>query len=536
MPENNLLKAALYYASRLRWSVIPLSPGSKIPPKGFEVLPYRERIANRQEIEKWWRENPRYNVGIITGKLSNILAVDHDKYKPEYSEEETLKIIPDDILTPTAETPRGGQHQIFAFPDKPISIGAALIPGLDYRGEGGYIVAPPSQNGNGHGYKWLINPDEAKPASVPVPLLKKIFIYIGSNDKRREDADSLQFLTKGRRDADLFHVGNCLIKGGCRENISRQVLDILAKACKPPFPENEAQAKIDSVLARCERRERNLTEDLRKWIDLTSAYFSLTEAYEPLQILTSQKNTVHQIMYRFCKEGYVERHPNKNGVYRRIDRDVEFMDFASADTENIVDLILPLGIHTKTKIFPKGVIVIAGVSGMGKTLFAFNSIAENMGRFPIFYFNSEMGPEALKHKLSHFPIPISDWNRHMKVVDQWDFNNIADKIQPDALNVVDYLEPEGDRPYNIHGVISAIIRRLDRGTALIAIQKKPSATMGTGGIYSIKAATLALSLDWGRIEIVKNRFREADPMPSLTKINFEVHQGYKFVKQGNWYK
>jgi len=206
------------------------------------------------------------------------------------------------------------------------------------------------------------------------------------------------------------------------------------------------------------------------------------------------------------------------------------------DLENSIDLRLPLGIHSKTKLFPKAVIVIAGVSGMGKTLFALNTIADNMGRFPIFYFNSEMGPEALKMKLSYFPIPISDWAKHMKVVDQWDFNSIADKIQPDAFNVVDYLEPEGEKAFNIHGVISAIIRRLNKGTALIAIQKKPGATMGTGGVYSIKAATMALALDWGKIEVVKNRFREEDPFPSLNKINFEVHQGHKFEKLGTWYK
>jgi len=236
------------------------------------------------------------------------------------------------------------------------------------------------------------------------------------------------------------------------------------------------------------------------------------------------------------KQGIIEKHGQKDGIYRRIDREIEFMDFANADIENTVDLHLPLGLHAKTSIYPKGVIVGAGVSGMGKTLFAFNTIAENRGRFPIFYFNSEMGPEALKKKLSHFPIPMSEWVQSMKVIDQWDFNNIADKIQPDAFNVIDYLEPDGDKPYNIHSVISAIIRRLNKGTALIMIQKKPGATMGTGGIYSIKAATLAFSLDWGRLEIVKNRFRESDAMPLLNKINFEVHQGYKFVNQGGWYK
>lgn len=236
------------------------------------------------------------------------------------------------------------------------------------------------------------------------------------------------------------------------------------------------------------------------------------------------------------KEGVIERAGQKDGCYRRVDNEIEFMDFVNADTENNIPLSLPMGIHTKTRFFPKAAIIIAGVSGMGKTLFCFNSIAENMGKFPIFYFNSEMGAEALKMKLSYFPIPISDWAKNMKVIDNWDFNNIADKIQPDAFNVIDYLEPEGDKPYNIHGVISAIIRRLNKGTALIAIQKKPGVTMGTGGVYSIKAATLALALDWGKIEIVKNRFREADTLPSLNKINFEVHQGHKFVSRGGWYK
>ena len=59
--------------------------------------------------------------------------------------------------------------------------------------------------------------------------------------------------------------------------------------------------------------------------------------------------------------------------------------------------------------------------------------------------------------------------------------------------------------------------------------------MGTGGIYSIKAATLALALDWGRIEIIKNRFREEDKNPSLNTIEFDVKNGYQFVKKGNWY-
>lgn len=533
------IEEALAYARR-GFSVIPIKPDIDPVEKKAKKDPYirwtdfKTRRASEGEIQQWWGRWPKAMVGIVTGEISGLLVIDCDS---EDAYRRVQELLPDTLLVPVAKTPRGW-HLYFLFPKgSNITVGAGILPGVDFRGEGGYIIAPPSVNGDGKVYEWLdgLSLDEVEPQSAPESIIKKISLYRGCKENVRPDAGPLQFLTQGTRDNDLFHVANCLLKGGCQEDTASQVLDILAKNSTPPFPEKEAQAKITSVLHRCERRERNLTEDLRRWIDLTSAYFSLTEAYEPLQVLTSQKNSVHQIMHRFVKEGYVERHPNKNGVYRRIDREVEFMDFAGADVENYVDLHLPLNLHIKTHIYPKGVIVVAGVSGMGKTLLALNAIHDNMGRFPIFYFNSEMGPEALKKKLSYFPTPIPEWAKHMKVVDGWDFYNIPDKIQPDAFNVIDYLEPEGEKAFNIHGVISAIIRRLNKGTALITVQKKPGATMGTGGVYSIKAATMAVSLEWGKLEIVKNRFREADPMPSLTKINFDVHQGYRFVCRGTWY-
>lgn len=74
-------------------------------------------------------------------------------------------------------------------------------------------------------------------------------------------------------------------------------------------------------------------------------------------------------------------------------------------------------------------------------------------------------------KLTQFPIPIEDWTKNMRVIDNWDFNNIADKIQPDAFNVIDCLEPQGEKAFDIHSVISAIIGKLNKGTALITIQK-----------------------------------------------------------------
>jgi hypothetical protein len=154
----------------------------------------------------------------------------------------------------------------------------------------------------------------------------------------------------------------------------------------------------------------------------------------------------------------------------------------------------------------------------------------------IYYFNSEMSPQGINKKISYFKgTTIQDWDKHMKAITKWDFRDIGNKIYPDDINVIDYLEPEGDKPFGIHGVISEVINRLRKGIAFITIQKKPGSDFGTGGIYSVKAASLALNLEWGNISIYKNRFREEDPNPRMDKIDFIVSDGYKITADGDWY-
>jgi hypothetical protein len=75
------LNAALQYA-KFGFSVIPISPGQKNPP----LIPFKEyqtRCATPEEIAEWWIKWPDANVGIITGKISDLTVVDLDKYKTE---------------------------------------------------------------------------------------------------------------------------------------------------------------------------------------------------------------------------------------------------------------------------------------------------------------------------------------------------------------------------------------------------------------------------------------------------------------------
>jgi len=493
----------------------------------------------------WWTAYPGANIGIVTGRISGILVIDCDT--PE-GYEAIKKLIPEATILPIARTPRGGWHLYLIFPDDcKLTVGTAVIPGVDFRGEGGYIIAPPSVREDGKGYAWESGRslDEVEPAGGEAynNIFNSLYMHIGGcGGKPQETTNNHKdhkYFIQGSRDSDLFHAANCLIKGGCEIPLAEHVLDILAKNCIPPFSEKEVREKIESALKRNESRTRNIASEVREWVETTNGHFETTTNHKELHLTTKEEiKAANMALLRLCEgpEPLLEKFGSKRGCYRRIDKTIDFMDFEHADVKNTVDLYLPLGLHDKTKIFPKGVIVVAGVSGMGKTLFCLNAIADNMGKFPIFYFNSEMGPEALKMKLNYFPISMSGWAKAMKVIDNWDFNNISDKIQPDAFNVIDYLEPDSDRPYNIHGVISAIIRRLNQGTALIAVQKKPDVKMGTGGVYSIKASTLALALDWGKIEIVKNRFREADKNSHRNKIKFDVRDGYHFIRKGDWYE
>lgn len=131
--------------------------------------PYQDRKPTREEIEGWGRQWPKANVGIVTGPVSGLLVLDADtKEAHEWLQEQ----LPENMLTPMVRTPRGGWHVYLAYPeDSGLTIGADVHPtikGLDMRGKGGYVVAPPSR-----GYSWIIGPEEA--AATPPSALDNSF-------------------------------------------------------------------------------------------------------------------------------------------------------------------------------------------------------------------------------------------------------------------------------------------------------------------------------------------------------------------------
>lgn len=188
--ENFRLTAALSYAA-LGWRVIPLhwprvgvggvrcscgrgdcgSVGKHpLTPSGL-----KDASVDPAALAEWWRQWPAANVGVVTGAVSGIVVIDVDAKGGGL---ESLAALCDENgqLPETVEavTGGGGRHVIFAHPGETIRNSAGKVgSGIDVRGDGGYIVAAPSQHASERRYAWVAGgaPGELAAAALPVWLL-----------------------------------------------------------------------------------------------------------------------------------------------------------------------------------------------------------------------------------------------------------------------------------------------------------------------------------------------------------------------------
>lgn len=133
------LGAALWYAQK-GLHVFPLAPGAKIPHRGTKGC--LDASADEAAIRAWWDRWPGSNVGIACGYRVDV--VDVDGLPGQRSRATHWQVFDSLDQLGAVITPRpGGMHvYVPAHPDA--TNGANLLPGVDLRAKGGYVVAPPS--------------------------------------------------------------------------------------------------------------------------------------------------------------------------------------------------------------------------------------------------------------------------------------------------------------------------------------------------------------------------------------------------------
>ncbi len=522
------IEYALMYKKNYQFSVIPVGK-NKIPLIAWTR--YQGILPSEEDIRKWWKKWPNANIGIITGKLSNLAVIDVDT---EEGKEEISRLIPDSYEFPISETPDGGQHYYFRYPKKmEIRNNARKVPGCDLRAEGGYVVAPPSKGENGKCYQWHHLLDISKVEIPPLPIAYIKYININSTIKGCNNSDKEMFVP-GRRDNNLFLTANCLVKGGMPIFEAHQVLTILARSCILPEekdnPEKWAREKVESAMRRLERKDVNISQEMTKWVAVTSGWFSVTNCYNELHLVTKkEKNTIRVALVRMVQKGVLERHRQRDGLYRRIEIECEEIDWRSAPTQDL-NIDWPLGLSALTRIYPGNIIVVAGVQNCGKTAFLLNFIKQNMDNHQIHYFSSEMGDTELRLRLEKFEnVSLGNWK--MKVWER--SSNFADVIKPDAVNVIDFLEIHEDF-WKVGAMLKDIHDKLKQGIAVVALQKSKKKEAGRGGDMGLEKPRLYLTIDSGKLTIVKCKNWANTQNPNGLIKEFKLVGGWKFIQTCKW--
>ena len=246
MNSYMMMDAANQYASKgwALWAVFPLhnapdgrcscdkpdctSPGKH--PRTRRGL--RDASTDPWKLREWWTEWPEANVGVRTGSESGIVVLDVD---PRHGGDESLK---DRTIPPTleAQTSAGGRHLYFRHPGGKVRNSTDLYPGLDVRGDGGYVVAPPSLHANGERYVWVNEGSDL--ADAPEWMLGR--------PSKSPSADGP--IPEGQRNDRLTSIGGSLrARGQEFPAIEKQLLEINDACCTPPLPPDEVRKVAESV-------------------------------------------------------------------------------------------------------------------------------------------------------------------------------------------------------------------------------------------------------------------------------------------------
>ncbi len=540
MDDNKTLEAALVYYDR-GYSIFPCKQ-DKTPLIKWQSL--QQHRASRQQITDWWTDKKDRPIAIVTGKISGIVVVDVDDVDIGFKN--LKQYISPTIKTPMSKTPTGGYHLYFLCPKITVRNNARLIPGCDFRGNGGYIIAVPSfcqyeKNGKNiaGSYEWVDESgiDDVEMIDLPDAYLN--FISDTGKSLQKYQPETKGILTEGRRDDDLFHIANSLVKGKCHPDITEHVLRLIADSCVPPYLQQDVQTKIKSAMERAERKNRNLAEELREWIKSLPGHFIITDFYRHVGITEKEhKNAVSAEAIRLQKNGTIKHVGNRRGEYIVVDAEETVMDWRAADDIEY-PILFPLGIHNLAKIYAGNIIIIAGASNTGKTSFLLETVRLNQKKHEIVYFNSEMGASELRVRLQLFSdvIEVKDWS-FVAVERSQDFGSV---IRPDAINIIDFMEIY-DNFWAIGEWIKDIHEKLDKGIAIIAIQKRASTKnykqdYGRGGEFSLDKSRLYVAMDNGFIKIVKAKaWKDHNKNPNGLTRRFNIISGWKFVAKTEWEK
>lgn len=299
MEYPSMYHAAVEYI-KLGLAVFPLEPNGKKP---LTRNGCNDATTDAAQVKAWWQNTPNANIGIATGKRSGgifviDLDIDEDKGLDGYHslddwQRENGKF-PDSWISITG---RGGYHLYFKSDDE-IRNRAGIIDGVDVRGEGGYVVAPPSIHQNGNRYEWEYAPEDIVLAKANDTIIH--FLKIGTN-KPTERFIAPEIIKSGTRNETIFRFA-CMMqaKGASDNTVFAATMAENNARCVPPLSESEVRTIVKSAFQYEKGKPIHISSD-----------GTVTQGPREPIFSTTDKGIIKQTISNMCEA--IEYDPNLYG-------------------------------------------------------------------------------------------------------------------------------------------------------------------------------------------------------------------------------
>lgn len=256
---NRLMAAAMGYARR-GWRVLPLHTpnelGCSCGNSGCQHVGKHPRTthgvkdaaSDQATIHRWWTTWPESNIGIATGSKSGFIVLDAD---PRHDGLESLRRLQEQHGAlppgPTVLSGGDGYHHYLLTPGFRVRNSVGIADGIDVRGDGGYIVAPPSRHASGKTYQFADGLDPALVSLPPLPDWLKTLIAAPTR-KDGHGNEKHAHIREGSRNSHLTSLAGSMRRRGMSDGAILAALKREnAERCEPPLPDMEVSGIAVSV-------------------------------------------------------------------------------------------------------------------------------------------------------------------------------------------------------------------------------------------------------------------------------------------------
>ncbi len=273
-----------------------------------------------------------------------------------------------------------------------------------------------------------------------------------------------------------------------------------------------------------------ISQLIDEWLPTYGDWFSSEDVWKHITgqgVILSQlgKKDVAVKLSRDATRGLLRRRGKK---FKALDKStVKKLNPFTEQRENIIKLKFPAGFgFTETVNVSEGdILVIAGESNQGKSTMAMNILGDNMENYPCFFISTEMTPSkfAKRFKTMYWHDPLKENGEPKFKYGFTEATNYEEIIDPDMVNIIDWVGLR-DNYYQIENILQDMKAYLDKGIAVLVLQKKEGQDAPVGGEFAYRRADVCFTISKGLLKVLKVKDWNP-PNPNYKTFAFNITEG-----------